>query len=193
MGQRKKSLLIIFLILVLIPLVLWSGLEFFDSNNYLKYQIFALFPWSKGAQKKVGDVQFEIVSKIPGVSIDKESLNGELLQDVLTKLDLYPLKERPFINVFDENGQPLSLNSVSPERVVITLHAVSDLDDDKKSDPDLSKKIFYTHQRIEFFQWEHVAEPILRGLENNLTFSNIFFQEDPPAHSEGYSLPIERR
>ena len=31
---------------------------------------------------------------------------------------------------------------------------------------------------------------LLRGCGISL---NIFFQEDPPAHSEGYSLPIERR
>ena len=181
MMRKKVFYGVIFLSLLLILLFLgWK--QFTKSPGYFPNPLYRLMPFLK-TTTTINDVEFEFTSKIPGYSIDPKSVDSTLLKTALTKLELNPLKDKPFIGsngIGVENARAIS---ITPKYIKVILYPINLA---SQKDFNTTARVFYTVNLGD--QPIFVYPTALLSRNNEAIEIPVYVDYELPVHDTRYNL-----
>lgn len=130
----QRNIKILLAVLIVIAVVVSIGLYFY--TNRLQTNNLSTVT-NTNQNTNLGDVNFQIISKLPEYSIKENSFNKDLLIKDLNKLGLFPFTNLAYIGEPRADGTwNKDIRTVSPQTVVVILYPYKDLE----SDANLSKR-----------------------------------------------------
>lgn len=135
-----------------LSVLLLAGLGFFLYTNILRPRL--VIPSKITASTP--QTSFEFKSSIAGLSLVNNSVKIEAVEDYLGALNLYPLKDKPFIGAL---GSRLVSRVISPDKIVIEYRDLSTLAADKTKSSQ--------EQLVELQAVENVSSFVMGTLSNS--------------------------